>query len=80
MGVHKVHDLTFVGAGKLVSVAHGPGYPEHLTLLDSRIEATSGEESQLLNVSDTAHHVADRPHRVETRNGPARAILIVQDS
>lgn len=80
VGMHEVYDLTFAEGGKLISDAHGPGCREHLTLLDGCIEVTSGDESQWLNTGDTARYFADRPHRVEARNGPARAILIVQNS
>lgn len=80
VGEHEVYDLTFAEGGKLISDPHGPGCREHLTLLDGNIEVTSGEECQNLSKGDTARYFADRPHRVEARNGPARAILIVQNS
>ena len=80
VGVHEVYDVTFGEGGKLISDPHGPGCREHLTLLNGCIEVTSGDESQRLNVGDTARYFADRPHRVEAVDGPARAILIVQNS
>lgn len=80
VGVHEVYDLTLAAGGKLISDPHGPGCREHLTLLDGAIEVTSGEESQQLSTGDTARYFADRPHRIEAVGGPARAILIVQNS
>jgi len=80
VGVHEVYDLTFAAGGKLVSEPHGPGCREHLTMLDGCIEVTSGDESQSLSSGDTARYFADRPHRIEAQGGPARAILIVQNS
>lgn len=80
VGVHEVYELTFAEGGKLISDPHGPGCREHLTLLDGMIDITSGDESQILNTGDTARYLADRPHRIEARGGPARAILIVQNS
>jgi XRE family transcriptional regulator, regulator of sulfur utilization len=80
VGVHEVYDLTFAADGKLVSPPHGPGCREHLTVLEGTLDVTSGEESQRLGKGDTARYFADRPHRIETVSGPARAILIVQNS
>lgn len=80
VGMHEVYDLTFAEGGRLISDPHGPGCREHLTLLEGCIEVTSGDESQCLNKGDTARYFADRPHRLEAQGGPARAILIVQNS
>ncbi|MDO8884898.1 MAG: helix-turn-helix domain-containing protein [Pseudotabrizicola sp.] len=80
VGMHEVYDLTFAEGGKLISDPHGPGCREHLTMLEGRIKVTSGEESQHLSAGDTARYFADRPHRLEAESGPARAILIVQNS
>ena len=66
--------------GEHFSDPHGPGCREHLTLLEGCLEVTSGDESQCLNKGDTARYFADRPHRLEAQGGPARAILIVQNS
>ncbi|MCB2129305.1 MAG: helix-turn-helix transcriptional regulator [Rhodobacteraceae bacterium] len=79
-GEHEVYDLRFEPEGRLVSAAHGPGCREHLTVLDGEVTVVSGEESQRLGTGDTARYFADRPHRIEAGAGPARAILIVQDS
>ncbi|NEX46982.1 helix-turn-helix domain-containing protein [Pseudotabrizicola algicola] len=80
VGVHEVYDLTFSSGGTLASDPHGPGCREHLTILDGKIRVTSGEETQHLGKGDTARYFADRPHRIEAEGGPARAILIVQNS
>lgn len=79
-GEHEVYDLSFDGGGRLVSDPHGPGCREHLTVLDGVVSVVSGEEAQRLGVGDTARYFADRPHRIEAEGGPARAILIVQNS
>jgi len=79
-GVHEVYDLGFEAGGRLVSDPHGPGCREHLTVLEGAVQVVSGEDRQVLAAGDTARYFADRPHRIEAEGGPARAILIVQNS
>ncbi|WP_347311908.1 helix-turn-helix domain-containing protein [Defluviimonas sp. SAOS-178_SWC] len=79
-GEHEVYDLGFDAGGTLVSDPHGPGCREHLTVLEGVVVVVSGEDTQRLGVGDTARYFADRPHRIEAEGGPARAILIVQNS
>ena len=80
VGEHEVYDLRFGSAGELVSDPHSPGCREHLMVIDGHLRVTSGEEESRLGPGDTARYPADRPHAIFALSGPARAILIVQDS
>ncbi|MFN3647226.1 MAG: helix-turn-helix domain-containing protein [Gemmobacter sp.] len=77
-GSHEVYDLDFAPGGRLVSEAHGPGWREHLTVIAGSLHVASGDAAELLHPGDTARYPADRPHRIESTGGPARALLIVQ--
>lgn len=79
-GEHEVYELSFMVGGELVSDPHSPGCREHLTVLEGAVIVGSGEEEQRLGTGDTARYFADRPHRIAAADGPARAILIVQNS
>lgn len=79
-GEHEVYDLRFEAEGALDSDPHGPGCREHLTVLEGKLSVLSGEDTASLAVGDTARYFADRPHRIQSVGGPARAILIVQNS
>jgi XRE family transcriptional regulator, regulator of sulfur utilization len=79
-GDHEVYELSFAGGGELVSDPHSPGCREHLTVLEGAVTVASGEEEERLSAGDTARYFADRPHRIAAEGGPARAILIVQNS
>ena len=78
-GDHEVYDISFLAGGELASDPHSPGCREHLTVLEGAITVASGNENRTLSVGDTARYFADRPHRI-TATGPARAILVVQNS
>lgn len=78
-GEHEVYDLTFQAGGLLESEPHSPGCREHLTVIEGAVLVGSGEEERRLSTGDTARYFADRPHRIAA-DGPARAILIVQNS
>jgi len=78
-GEHEVYDISFPAGGELASDPHSPGCREHLTVLEGAIIVASGDENRTLSVGDTARYFADRPHRISAE-GPARAILIVQNS
>lgn len=78
-GEHEVYDLTFSAGGALESDPHSPGCREHLTVIEGAVLVGSGEEERRLGTGDTARYFADRPHRI-VAEGPARAILIVQNS
>jgi XRE family transcriptional regulator, regulator of sulfur utilization len=80
VGDHEVYDLSFGAGGRLESEPHSPGCREHLTVVEGTLLLRSGDESSLLGPGDTARYPADRPHAIWTEAGPARAILIVQDS
>ncbi|MFO1175902.1 MAG: helix-turn-helix domain-containing protein [Paracoccaceae bacterium] len=78
-GEHEVYELSFAAGGELASDPHSPGCREHLTVLEGAVTVASGEEERRLSTGDTARYFADRPHRIAA-DGPARAILIVQNS
>jgi XRE family transcriptional regulator, regulator of sulfur utilization len=80
VGVHEVYELVFAPGAKLTSEAHGPRCREHLTVLEGRIGVQSGDATETLGPGDVARYPADRPHEIAAEAGPARAILIVQDS
>jgi transcriptional regulator with XRE-family HTH domain len=80
VGEHEVYDLTFSAAAVLDSDPHSPGCREHLTVIDGHLTVTSGEDTSALGPGDTARYPADRPHAIRAGDGPARAILIVQNS
>ena len=80
VGDHEVYDLTFEAGGGLVSEAHSTGCREHVTVISGALRVVSGDEARLLGPGDTARYPADRGHELHAESGPARAILIVQDS
>ena len=79
VGAHEVYELAFSAAGDLLSDPHSAGCREHLTVLAGSMRVVSGEEDRVLSAGDTARYPADRAHAIHAL-GPARAILIVQDS
>ena len=80
VGEHEVYDLTFAAAAVLDSDPHSPGCREHLTVIDGPLTVTSGDDTATLGAGDTARYPADRRHSIRAGDGPARAILIVQNS
>lgn len=80
VGEHEVYDLVFGPGARLASDAHGPGCREHLTVIEGALQVQSGEDAASLGAGDTARYAADRPHEIAASGGPARAILIVQNS
>ncbi len=80
VGSHEVYELAFADGARLTSDAHGPGCREHLTVLEGRLSVTSGDATEALDPGDVARYRADRGHEIAAEAGPARAILIVQDS
>jgi transcriptional regulator with XRE-family HTH domain len=80
VGENEVYDLRFASAGRLDSEPHSAGCREHLTVIEGLVRVTSGDEDSLLGPGDTARYPADRPHALAAEDGPARALLIVQDS
>ncbi len=80
VGAHEVYELVFVPGAALTSDAHSPGCREHLTVLEGKLSVTSGEATDSLGPGDVARYPADRGHAIAALDGPARAILIVQDS
>ncbi len=80
VGSHEVYELAFATGARLTSDAHSPGCREHLTVLEGRLTVGSGDAVEALGPGDVARYPADRQHEIATLDGPARAILIVQDS
>ncbi|GLQ37027.1 DNA-binding protein [Rhizobium albus] len=76
----ELYDVIFDAGGALVSEPHRDGCEEHLTILEGEITVKSGLRSLDLEEGDTACYRADRPHSLEAKNGPARAILMVRNS
>jgi XRE family transcriptional regulator, regulator of sulfur utilization len=79
VGRHEVYELAFGPDATLTSDPHSPGCREHLTVLEGRLTVTSGDATDQLAQGDVARYPADRLHEIAAQ-GPARAILIVQDS
>ncbi len=79
-GRHEVYDLVLGVAGALVSAAHRRGAREHLTVIEGRVEVTSGPSVEVLGPGDTARYAADQPHALRALDGAARAFLVVQDA
>lgn len=80
IGSHEVYELSFGAGTRLTSDAHSPGCHEILTVLEGWLAVTSGEAVEALGPGDVARYPADRAHEIAAKDGPARAILIVQDS
>jgi transcriptional regulator with XRE-family HTH domain len=80
VGEHEVYDLSFQPGAVLDSEPHSTGCREHLTVIEGHLSVTSGEDTSDLGPGDTARYPADRPHSIRAQEGPARAILIVQNS
>lgn len=80
VGAHEVYELSFGPKGELVSDPHSPGCREHLTVIEGHLRVVSGDGDSQIGPGDTARYPADRPHAIYAVFGPARALLIVQDS
>lgn len=79
-GHHELYDLQFSRDGQLDSSAHARGTREHLTVIEGRVRVVSGNATEEVHAGDTARYAADVPHRIEAINGPARALLVVQNA
>ena len=79
-GQHEVYDIRFASGGKLVSQPHQRGAEEALTVLDGRVQVTSGAATETLREGDTARYAADMPHAIAAVEGPARVFLIVKNA
>ena len=78
-GRHEVYELRFLEGGVLDSQPHARGAREHLTVIDGKLQVTSGGAVEKVGQGDTARYAADVPHRIEA-DRPARAFLVVQDA
>lgn len=79
-GQHEVYGLDLGPDGRLDSQPHRQGAREHLTVLSGAVVVTSGGAEERLEQGDTARYAADQPHAIRAADGPASAILIVQDA
>lgn len=80
VGEHEVYDMRFKDGGSLESKPHSPGCREHVTVISGTIRVRSGSDEQVLGPDDTARYPADRDHALIAEDGPARVLLIVQNS
>lgn len=77
-GGHEVYDITFEADGALNSQPHARGAREQLTVLEGRVQVTSGTATTEIGTGDTARYAADVPHSIAALDGPARVFLIVK--
>ncbi len=79
-GGHEVYDISFQEGGFLKSKPHARGAAEQLTVLEGRVQITSGTACSELAQGDTARYAADVPHEIMALDGPCRVFLIVMSS
>ncbi len=79
-GKHELYDLRFIKGGKVLSEAHTRGTREHLTVIEGSLRVVSGSAAEDVLAGDTARYQADVTHSIEARDGPARALLVVQNA
>ncbi|MEX0351178.1 MAG: helix-turn-helix domain-containing protein [Paracoccaceae bacterium] len=79
-GGHEVYDIRFDVNGVLSSQPHTRGAQEQLTVLEGRVQVTSGSASHDLAAGDTARYAADVPHAIAAQGGAARVFLIVKNA
>jgi transcriptional regulator with XRE-family HTH domain len=78
-GRYECYQIDFESGGILESAAHASGAREHLTIIEGRIEATSGTHKALGSQLDTLRYRADVPHQLRSvGRGKAAALLIVE--
>jgi XRE family transcriptional regulator, regulator of sulfur utilization len=78
-GRFECYQMTFQAGGVLRSDAHAGGTREHLTIIEGRVEATSGTEKAVGSHLDTLRYRADVPHQLRNvGRGRAVALLIVE--
>ena len=79
-GGHEVYDISFEKNGKLTSQPHSHGATEHLSVLEGRVQVTSGTATCEVTVGDTARYAVDVEHEITAIDGPARVFLIVKSA
>ncbi len=79
VGRHEVYDLYFAAGATLQSEPHAPGCREHLSVLEGELTVRSGADEAAVAAGGVARYPADRPHRISASEGPARAILVVEN-
>ncbi|MEX0284995.1 MAG: helix-turn-helix domain-containing protein [Paracoccaceae bacterium] len=79
-GRYELYDLDFAALGALDSQPHRSGARELLTVISGMLEVRSGTATQRLGTGDTARYAADVAHCITAVDGPARAILSVQNA
>ncbi len=77
-GGHEVYDVRFQAGGALNSQPHARGALEQLTVLEGRVQVTSGSAVMDIETGDTARYAADVTHAIAALDGPARVFLIVK--
>ncbi|MGB0901436.1 helix-turn-helix domain-containing protein [Halocynthiibacter sp.] len=79
-GRQELYDLEFRDGGRLDSAPHSRGTREHLTVISGQLQVTSGALTEEISAGDTARYPADVHHCITALNGPARALLVVQNA
>lgn len=77
-GGHEVYDIRFAANGALRSDPHARGAREQLTVVEGRVEVTSGAQSETVGAGDTARYAADVTHAIVAGVEGARVFLIVK--
>lgn len=80
VGLTEIYDLEFEANGILESDPHRSGCVENLAVFSGELIATSDRAKETLGAGDTIRYAADRPHSIQAKDRPARAILIVEGS
>ena len=80
VGEHEIYDIRFKPGGVLDSAPHRAGCREDLVVVEGSVSVKSGDELAQLTVDDAANYAADCPHCITAGKGPARILLIVQNS
>ena len=76
-GQFEWYALTVQAGGALDSSAHEDGTREHLTVQTGTLEVSAGDETQTLNVGETARYAADRPHAIRNPGKTAASAWLV---
>lgn len=78
-GRHEVYELRLAEGGVLDSQPHRRGAREQLTVIEGKVEVTSGGTQDTARQGDTLRYAADVPHAI-TADRPSRVFLIVHDA
>ncbi|WP_415922490.1 helix-turn-helix domain-containing protein [Tateyamaria sp. SN6-1] len=78
-GRHEVYELRLTEGGVLDSQPHRRGAREQLTVIDGKVEVTSGTATETARQGDTLRYAADVAHSIRA-DRPTRVFLIVHDA